>query len=161
MNNEETYTVFSNIIKKYQNQNPLEYKELFLKCPSLKINLNNTAKEFIIQRNESCYFGNGSVCRATLILCGVEYKYANWWSNPSVLYYRCCNDLYRQRNLAEFNIANANYKDCSINRYFINLVLTKLFQMTFTYDYSCLTFPNPFYKENDNNAQRNNSNNRQ
>lgn len=161
MNDELTYVVFSNIIKNYQNQNPLEYEELFLKCPSLKINLNNTAKKFIIQTNESCYFGNGSVCRETLILCGVEYKYEVWRSKPSILYYRCCNDLSRQRNLAEFNIASYDYKDCSINRYFIYSVLTKLFQMSHTYNYSCLAFLNPFYKENDDNTQRNNSNNRQ
>lgn len=157
----KTYTVFSNIIKNYQNQNPLEYEELFLKCPSLEINLNNTTKKFIVQTNKFCYFGNGSICGETLILCGVEYVSMQMRGNPSMLYYLCRNDLSRQRNLAEFNIANYNYKDCSINRYFINSVLTKLLQMSYTYDYSCLAFLNPFHKENDDNVQRNNSNNRQ
>ena len=147
MNGVETYNLFSTIIRNYQIQKPLEYKQLLLNCPSLKIHLNDDNKRFLVKRSSSVYIRNEETYGTRLYLCGVPYEFVEQFKKDKTrIEYYCVNDLYRQRSLEEYNIASDEYRDCCINRSFIKLIVCELFGMIHTSNYRTLSFPNPFHK---------------
>jgi len=144
----ETYKLFTTIIRNYQTLKPLEYQEILLKCPSLKIELNDSDQHFHVIRNNTNYIKNDSIFGGTLFLCGIRYDYEDWsHSNNARIHFRCSDDLHRRRYLTEYNIASQYYNDANINRTFITRIVCPMFEMYHTENYSNLSFPNPFYKE--------------